>query len=583
MAEPVLSIRGLRVTLHRDGRPIRALDGIDLDLAAGEIVALVGESGSGKSTLGLAVQGLLAAEAAPRIEGSIRLEGRELLELRPAAARHLRAGAVRGVFQDALGALNPTMTVGAQMAEVVSDRAAARSWLARVELPDPDAALRAWPHQLSGGQQQRVLIAMAMAAQPRVLIADEPTTALDVTVQAQILTLIRDLARAQRTGVVFVTHDLAVAANLAERIAVLYAGRLAEVGPTEELIKRPAHAYTAALLSARFDLTADPKRPLPTLPGEPPVPGAAPGCAFAPRCPLAVRECDAGLPPIRPAPGHRGRTACLRAKDVRPLRQGDDAHWPSPEVSDTPVLTLDRVSKHYRTHGGLFTARRFVAAVCDVTLSVPAGGSLAIVGESGSGKSTLLRLCAGLLLPDAGRVEVCGSGRLQMIHQDATASFTPWLTIGEQIAERLHTLRLSRADRAARVEAALASVGLPGAATALPGELSGGQCQRAAVARAIVVPPDLLLCDEPVSAMDVSLAAQALNLLGQLRRDLSMALVFVTHDIAAARLIGERIAVMCDGELVEEGPAEALVTRPSHPYTRALIEAMPVLDARGTE
>ena len=579
MSEPVLSLRGLSVTLHRDCHAVRALDSVDLDLAPGEILALVGESGSGKSTLGLAVQGLLPAEARPRLEGAIRLLGTDLGTLRPHAARSLRARHVRTVFQDALGALNPTMTVGAQMAEACADRAEARDWLARVDLPDTDRMMGAWPHQLSGGQRQRVGIAMAMAPGPALLIADEPTTALDVTVQAQILVLIRDLARARGTAVIFVTHDLAVAAELSERVAVLYAGRLAEVGPTKAVIHTPAHAYTAALLGTRFDFAADRTRPLPTISGEPPGGSTAPGCAFAPRCTLAEPGCAAPAP-LNAVAQHSGRSACRRADVVRTVTADTFAPWPvAPSAAGEPALRFEAVVKSFRLPATRFlAAARLVPAVRGVSLEVPKGGALAIVGESGSGKSTLLRLAAGLTRPDGGRVLRAAGAPPQMIHQDAAASFTPWLTVGEQIGERLRPLGLSRSERAERVATALAEAGLPGAESALPSELSGGQCQRAAIARAIVVPPKLLLCDEPVSAMDVSLAAQTLNLLGSLRRRLGMALVFVTHDLAAARIVADHIAVMRAGEIVEEGPVDALTTAPSTPYARSLLAAMPQLD-----
>jgi peptide/nickel transport system ATP-binding protein len=426
MAEPVLSLRGLSVTLHRDRTAVRALDGVDIDLARGEILALVGESGSGKSTLGMAVLGLLPPEARPLVEGSIRLAGEELLGRRDRVARALRRRSVRAVFQDALGALNPSMRIGAQMAEDAPDQAEALDWLARVDLPDPARIFAAYPHQLSGGQRQRVLIAMAMSADPALLIADEPTTALDVTVQGQVLALLRRLARDRGTSVIFVTHDLAVAATLADRVAVLYGGRLAEVGPTRGVIDAPAHPYTAGLLAARFDLGHDTTRPLPTLHGEPQSGGGRPGCAFAPRCALAAPACDTGPLPLRGVSQHAGRSACRRAAEVRPARSADLAPWPPEQRDDTIVLEFDSVSHDYRLpRRHPFARSATLPALRDVSFVLRAGEALAVVGESGSGKSTLLRIAAGLILPDAGRVTRAGGSPPQMIHQDALASFTP--------------------------------------------------------------------------------------------------------------------------------------------------------------
>ena len=578
MIDPVLSLRGLSVTLHRDRAAIRAVDGVDLDLAPGGILALVGESGSGKSTLGMAVLGLLPPEARPVVEGSIRLAGEELVGRRDRVARELRRRAVRAVFQDALGALNPGMRVGAQMAEDAPDRAEALDWLARVDLPDPERIFASYPHQLSGGQRQRVLIAMAMSADPTLLIADEPTTALDVTVQGQVLALLRRLAREKGTSVIFVTHDLAVAATLADRVAVLYGGRLAEIGPTRGLLDAPAHPYTAGLLAARFDLDHDTARPLPTLPGEPQSGGGRPGCAFAPRCAMAEPACDVGPLPLGGVPQHAGRSACRRAAEVRPARNADLAPWPPAPRDDAVVLQFDAVGHDYRLPRALpFTRSATLPALRDVSFALRAGEALAVVGESGSGKSTLLRIAAGLLLPDTGRVTRAGGSPPQMIHQDAVASFTPWLTIGEQISERLRPLRLSAAEMTTRLDRALADAGLPGAAAAFPSELSGGQAQRAAIARAIVVPPQILLCDEPVSAMDVSLAAQTLNLVGAMRRRLGMAIVFVTHDLVAARIVADRILVMRAGRVVEEGPAARITRAPASDYARSLLAAMPRL------
>ncbi|MFN8456632.1 MAG: ABC transporter ATP-binding protein [Anaerolineae bacterium] len=306
-SHPVLSIRDLHVTLHRDGQPIPALSGVDLDIAPGEIVALVGESGSGKSTLGLAIQGLLPAESQPRVTGSIRLNGLEVVGAPPQKLRHIRREVLGAIFQDPMTSLNPSMRVGPQVQESVSDGTPPLRWLERVGLPQPEQRWRNYPHQLSGGQRQRVMMALAMASQPGLIIADEPTTALDVTVQAQVLRLMRQLCRESNTAFLFVTHDLAVAATLADRMAVLYAGQVVEIGPIAEIMGNPAHPYTAALLEARFTLHVDKNRQLPTLAGEPPTPGRRPaGCAFAPRCLLVLLECRQTVPSLTAVAQHPG-------------------------------------------------------------------------------------------------------------------------------------------------------------------------------------------------------------------------------------------------------------------------------------
>ena len=586
MTEPVLSLRGLTVTLHRDGRGSRVLDGVDLDVAPGEVVAIVGESGSGKSTLGLAVQGLLSAEAEPIVGGAIRLMGEELADTTAERMRAVRRTRVRAVFQDPMGALDPTMTIRRQMAEAVGDPSELAGWLARCGLAEPKRMLDSYPHTISGGQRQRVLIAMAMAARPALLIADEPTTALDVTVQAQILDLIRDLCRERGTAVLFITHDLGVAASLADRIVVLYGGRVVEDGPSTALLAQPGHPYASGLVAARFALDADRSRPLPTLPGEPPgSPVILEHCGFANRCPIAAGICRTARPPLAATPAHAGVAACFRTGEAARSLDGLAAReaWPAPAaVAPGFALELAEVVKSFAApRSSLFGRRRRHRVLDGVNLRIARGESVALVGESGSGKSTILRIAAGLIPPDGGDVARADRGQPQIIFQDAVASLTPWLKVGDQIGERLRPLKLTGAERRRRVAEALDLVGLPPAiADALPSELSGGQCQRVAIARAVIVPPSLLLCDEPISAMDVSLAAQALNLIGALRRRLGVAMLFVTHDLAAARIVADRIVVLKDGRIVEDGDADAVTHAPRADYTRRLLAAMPAAASR---
>jgi peptide/nickel transport system ATP-binding protein len=439
----------------------------------------------------------------------------------------------------------------------------------------------ALPHRLSGGQRQRVLIAMAMMAYPKLLVADEPTTALDVTTQARILDLLRNLAHEQETAmaILFITHDLGVAASLADRLVVLYDGRVAEVGTVRDIVRHPSHPYTAGLLATRFDFNSDRTRPLPTLPGERRrLADATNACSYAGRCPLEQADCTDVRPPLRPSTMHAGGVACLHAEEMPSMRGRSEAPsaWPFVAIEPSPVLTLTRVSKSFALEGTtLWGGPQPNPILRSIDLTIKAGECVALVGESGSGKTTTLRIAAGLLAPDEGVVSRADLSP-QVIFQDVMGSLTPWLPIGEQIEERMRARGVPANTRDRAVRETLELVGLdPALMSALPSELSGGQAQRAAVARAIVVPPKLLLCDEPISATDVSLSATTLNLLGDLRRRLGMAMLFVTHDLSAARIIADRIAVLHDGTLVEVGDPDSVIAAPKNPYTKSLVAAVP--------
>jgi peptide/nickel transport system ATP-binding protein len=427
---------------------------------------------------------------------------------------------------------------------------------------------------------------MAMMARPKLLIADEPTTALDVTMQAQILDLLRDLARDQQTAILFVTHDLTVAASLADRVLVLYAGRIVEMGRMQDVARYARHPYSAGLLAARFDLDSDRRRPLPTLPSEhTPSINVENACAYATRCPIAQPDCTAIRPPLEPASVHGGAVACLHHEQTPFLsaQRADAIPWPAQAIQETAALRLSNIGKTYPTGARSFWGRRKPQPVLrSVNLSIKLGECVALVGESGAGKSTLLRIAAGLVVPENGTVTRFDKLPPQVVFQDPVAALTPWLTIGEQIGERLRAVSLDSDYGRRRVGEAMKLVGLdPVLMDALPAEMSVGQCQRAVLARAVIVPPRLLLCDEPISAMDVSLAATTLNLLSDLRRRLDMAMLFVTHDLAAARIIADRIAVLKDGELVEVADPDAIIAAPQSAYTRSLIAAMPSLQAGG--
>ncbi|MEA2370831.1 MAG: peptide/nickel transport system ATP-binding protein ddpF [Solirubrobacteraceae bacterium] len=585
---PALDVCDLHVTFRSPSGDVHALRGASLTIAPGEILGLVGESGSGKSVLGLTALGLLPRDPHPVLSGTVSLDGEDMVAATENQRRARRGAYISAVFQDPMSSLNPSMRVGAQVAEALGaggddeDDEADRvvELLAQTGIPEPAVKARAYPHELSGGLRQRVMIAMALARSPRLIVADEPTTALDVTVQARVLDLLATAARDRGVALLLVTHDLGVAARICDRIAVAYAGRIVEVGRTAQILGRPQHPYTVGLLASRPRLDGlIAGGALPSLPGQPADPRRPlPGCSFAPRCPRADLGCQAPVPLA--VAGDR-RCECHHVGAVR--------SWPSAaarlaRVEDAAAglpaaaLVLEDVVREYaRPRPHPFAARPpALRAVDGVSLSLPAGGSLAIVGESGSGKTTLLRMVVGLLDPTSGGVRLGPGAPPQLIFQDAGASLTPWMSIGDQIAERLAALGVPRSERADRVARTLESVGLPAeAAAALPGKLSGGQRQRAAIARAIAVPPALLACDEPVSALDVSLAAQVLNLLCDLRARLGIALLFVTHDLAAARAVADEVAVMHRGVVVEQGPIDRIFSAPDHDYTRELLAAVP--------
>jgi peptide/nickel transport system ATP-binding protein len=580
--QPVISLSSLYVSFTRGGHAVHALRGVSLEVMPGEIVGLVGESGSGKSVLGLTLLGLLPDRPRPSISGRAIVCGTDMVSASREEGRRVRKEHMGAVF-------HPTMRVGRQVAEAAGSEAEALRLLDAVGVPEAKRRLRAYPHEVSGGLRQRVMIAMAVAGSPSLVIADEPTTALDVTGQAQILELLASLRDEFGTSFILVTHDLAVAAQVADRIAVLYGSRLAEVGKAEDVLQHPVHPYTEALLRSRLVLQSDRSQPIVTLPGEPPDPRHhPPGCPFAPRCAFHVKECDAELPELETvsAPSETLRlAACIRWKDPTrvAVAQKEREPWPLVEFSmpgcAPPAALVHDVHKSFPIGGKV--KRQQLHALRGVTLEVNKGEALALVGESGCGKSTLLRSIAGLQTIDSGAIEFGRGARPQMVFQDAGASLTPWLTIGELVGERLRSEGTTRAERAERVQAALRRVGLPPeVAESKPMQLSGGQRQRAALARATVVPPDVLLCDEPTSALDVSLAATVLNLIGQLRRDLGMAVIFVTHDLAAARVVADRIAIMYLGRIVELGPSDEICSSPAHPYTQALLAAVPDLGRR---
>lgn len=513
---PVASVRDYSLSLERNGIRSQVLHGVDLEIGRGEVLGLVGQSGSGKSMLALSLLGLLPADSRPQTTGSVTVAGTDMLSAPESQRRTVRRDFLGAIFQDPMTSLNPTMRIGRQIGEVTGDDAVSVGLLQTVGVRDADARLRVFSHELSGGLRQRVMAAIAVAGRPALVVADEPTTALDVTVQAQLLELLRELRDDFGCSVLLITHDLGVADQIADRLAVLHHGELVEVGPASTVVRDPQHEYTRSLLAARLTL----------------------------RMPRDERF---------------GGTGTESGPGAEPV-----------------AVRISAVRKEFRVRAGRRRGTT-LTAVDDVDLDIRAGESLAVVGESGSGKSTLLRMIAGLEKPTSGSITLSGSGGgPQMVFQDAGSSLTPWLTIGELLGERLRAERLTRGETRDRVVAALDAVGLPAeVADARPGELSGGQRQRVGLARATIVPPTVLLCDEPTSALDTSMARTVLALIRDLRARLGMTVLFVTHDLAVARLMGDRIAVMQQGRVVELGPAEQVIGDPREEYTRTLLAAVP--------
>ena len=603
----MLEVTHLRLGFTAGKKMLVAVDGISFAISKGETFALLGESGCGKSATAQGIMRLLPA--AGRITGgSIKLEGEELLTLAEAEMRQVRGARIAMIFQEPATSLNPVLTVGVQIGEVLDRHCDLRGEPARqrmlellrqVGIADPERRLDEYPFQFSGGMKQRVMIAIALAGEPDLLIADEPTTALDVTVQAQILDLLAQLQRERGMGMLLITHDLGVVAKMAHRIGVMYAGELVEVADREEFFTRPRHPYTQALFAALPEVSRR-GMALTTIPGQVPSLAAMPaGCRFADRCAHAMPVCREISPDWRGvAASHTLRchwTGSATTAADHPQRMGL-GHL-MPEM--TPFLDVVDLKVHFPIRRGILQRTvGHVLAVDGVSLAISAGRTLALVGESGCGKTTVGKALLQLVKPTSGNVRLGGSElvgmqgkrlraarrHMQMVFQDPFASLNPRLRVGEIIAEGMFALGLE-SDGAAQgraVAALLKQVGLPDeAAGRYPHEFSGGQRQRIAIARALAVQPELLICDEPTSALDVSVQAQILNLLKQLQEELGVAYLFITHNFAVVEYLANDVAVMYLGRIVERGSAEEVLRSPNHPYTQALLSAVPVprLDA----
>ena len=617
---PVLEIEDLSTHIQLTRSVVQAVGNVDLRIDEGETLGLVGESGCGKSMTGLSIMGLLPPGGSI-VGGSVRLAGRELTTLPDAEIRKIRGNEIAMIFQDPLTSLDPTKTIGYQVAEPVrlhrgASRAAAldraAEVLALVGLPRPKERLSDYPHQLSGGLRQRVMIAMALACEPKLLIADEPTTALDVTIQAQILALLDDLKSRLGMAMLLITHDMGVIAGHADRVNVMYAGRLVEESETIELFEHMHHPYTQALLASIPRLDQDQARRLANIPGIPPdLSGPPAGCRFAARCSRATDKCRAEEPPLA-GQSLEHRFACWHPVDgplvlsvsngaaaaVTPRPAAPEAPAESGAAAgasaDGPLLELRDLVKEFPVTAGAILRRRVgaVHAVSGVSFSVAAGQTFGLVGESGCGKTTIGRMVVALEQPDSGEILLDGASvsamrgadlrrnrrDLQLMFQDPYSSLDPRMRVGAIVREPLSIQKLgTRAEQQKRVFELLDEVGLPrNAVERYPHEFSGGQRQRIGLARALTLNPRLIVADEPVSALDVSIRAQVLNLMKRLQADHGLTFVVISHDLAVVKYMADRIGVMYLGKLVEIGSGEDIYQRAAHPYTAGLIATIPV-------
>ncbi|WP_017606806.1 dipeptide ABC transporter ATP-binding protein [Nocardiopsis alkaliphila] len=627
---PVLEVIDLTVTFPgmNNNPDVKAVRGVSYAVHRGEVLGIVGESGSGKSVSSMAAMGLLPEHA--EITGSVLLHGEELLGKKDKEMARKRGKVISMVFQDPLSGLTPVYTVGDQLAEAflvhnpkagkAKARARAVELLELVGIPNPESRYRSFPHEFSGGMRQRVMIAMAMANDPDVIICDEPTTALDVTIQAQILDLLRTAQRETGAAIVMITHDLGVVAGFVDRVLVMYAGRPVEIGTVDEIYYGSRMPYTMGLLGAVPRMDLEDQGALVPIKGNPPSLSDLPsGCPFAPRCPIVRPECEESEPELlgvgsrtpgtddtRPQDTGVQRVACIRSAEIEANGWTAQDIYPVPDIPDSATAMVDRADraevlrvqdliKHHPLLKGAVFKRRVgtVYAVDGIDFDIREGETLALVGESGCGKSSTLMEIMNLERPQRGSVEVMGRevGTLtraerfglrrdmQIVFQDPMSSLDPRMPVFDIIAEPLRAHKVPAKEVTERVYELIRLVGLNiEHATRFPAEFSGGQRQRIGIARALALEPKLLVLDEPVSALDVSIQAGVINLLEELQAKLGLAYLFVAHDLSVVRHIADRVAVMYLGKIVEIGDTKSIYTRPSHPYTQALLSAIPVPD-----
>jgi peptide/nickel transport system ATP-binding protein len=606
-SNPLLKVEDLHVSFATDTVTVRAVEGFNLEVSPGEIVALVGESGSGKSVSAHSIMRLLPRTGRTP-KGRIMFEGRDLLTLPEEQMRHVRGREIAMIFQEPMTSLNPVLPIGLQIIEPLqfhlgmsTEEANARAaeLLRLVGISDPEQRLKQYPHQFSGGMRQRVMIAIGLSCNPKLIIADEPTTALDVTIQAQILELMKSLSRDLGIALIVITHNLGIVARYAHRVVVMYSGRVVEQGEADPIFHRPRHPYTMGLLRSVPRLDRPRTGLLATIEGLPPSAAEPlPGCRFAPRCPFRLPACDVP-PPLAPT-DTGGLSACIRTADIaagkliwtKPAAASTES---VPDSSSQPVIAVRGLTKHFPVRTGLLARTHQVRAVEDVSFEVRPGETLGLVGESGCGKSTVGRLILRLETPTSGSIAFEGRDfadasraefkamrrKIQAVFQDPYSSLNPRMTTGQIIGEPLKVYGLSADSASARERVAtlLNEVGLrPEMADRYPHQLSGGQRQRVGIARALAIEPQFIVCDEAVSALDVSIQGQIVNLLESLQRKRGLSYLFIAHDLAVVRHISSRIVVMYLGRVMETADRDELCERPLHPYTKLLLDAAPIPD-----
>ena len=622
MNDALLSVQNLKTYFRTPEGVARAVDGISFNIKPNEIFALVGESGCGKSVTALSIIQLVAKPAGFIADGAIYYKGQDITRLSEVEKRKIQGNDIAMIFQEPMTSLNPVFTIGNQISEAIRQHQNLRGTAARnaaiemldlVGIPEPTARYDEYPHQMSGGMKQRVMIAMALSCRPGLLIADEPTTALDVTIQAQILELIERLQQELQMAVLLITHDLGVVANIADRVAVMYAGKIAETGTWEQLYKTAHHPYTVKLLEST---PARDKRgtQLHTITGR--VPKATEyndGCRFAERCPKVMDGCENLIPTLQTVNGNGHNVACHLYNPEPPfnatatpatkleleIETDRENRETTAQLTEThPQLQVKDLCVHYPIQKGILKRTvGYVYAVDDVTLDIPRGKTLALVGESGSGKTSLGKAVLRLGVPVKGDLVYDGTNiatanreqlhpyrkRMQIIFQDPYASLNPRMTVGAIIQEGMqaHNIGSSTDERHTRVAELMRRVGLsPDMVTRYPHEFSGGQRQRIGIARCLAIDPEFIVCDEATSALDVSVQAQILNLLKSLQTDFNLTYLFITHNLSVVEYFADEVAVMYLGRIVERGTTEEIFDSPKHPYTRALLSAVPKMDTQ---
>ena len=606
-ASALLEVEDLHVHFETSRGIVRAVEGLSFHVGRGEVLAIVGESGSGKSVSALSIMRLLPRLTGHISKGRITFDGKNLLALDEEGMREIRGRDMSMIFQEPMTSLNPILTIGLQITEplqihlgmsVSQARARAVELMRLVGIPDPERRLEQYPHQFSGGMRQRVMIAIGLACNPKLIIADEPTTALDVTIQAQILELMKDLSRKLNIALIIITHNLGVVARYADRVIVMYAARLVEQGTADAVFHRPRHPYTMGLLRSVPRLDRPRGAKLETIEGLPPnLATAPPGCRFAPRCPYRIDDC--AKPPPLVATDTGGLSACIRHAEIaagKIVWAASGTGTQEDTISYTrPILDVRGLTKHFVISAGFRRPGGVVRAVEDVSFAIHAGETLGLVGESGCGKTTVGRLILRLEQPTDGEIKFEGINlltaspaelqavrrKVQVIFQDPYSSLNPRMTVGQIIGEPLHVYDLapSRKTRHARIEDLLGQVGLrPEMATRYPHQLSGGQRQRVGIARALAMEPSFIVCDEAVSALDVSIQGQIMNLLEELQRKFGLAYLFIAHDLAVVRHISMRVVVMYFGRIMEVADRDTIYREALHPYTKVLLDAAPVPD-----